>query len=261
VRFSISKGILEDGYGVRFISLFLVLFTSSVCSAFINVESVRQRDGEGFFGNSSLKASGQRGNTNKLTLNASTIDIQRGQRDEVLMLLDYNYGSSENIKDTNNAQAHARYVFFSREPSAYEIFAQYEFDQFKDLNSREIAGANLRRRLFRDELTSIFGAAGAFYEIEDYTSVAHRNGARGNFYLSYARKLEDRLTTSTTVYYQPLFRRAGDYRIRAQADLDVHLTHSLRLNIEYVLSHDSWVPTPNIVKTDMNWLFGLSLAY
>lgn len=241
--------------------LLAVLFFGISARAFINVESVRQRPGSGFLGSSSFKLSGQRGNTDKLTTNLATLNILRGRRDEMLFLGNYNYGYSNDTRDTNNAQLHLRYVFMSRAPNAYEVFLQTEFDEFKNLNSRNLGGANWRARLARSLETSLFFGLGGFYETEDYKKFAHRRGVRANVYVSLVKKLDDLLTSSATLYYQPRFSDLSDFRIRGQADLDLNLTKKLLWNLEFSLSHDSWVPQPSIIKTDMTYLTGLTLQY
>ena len=239
-----------------------VVASATSAHAFINTETIRKQNaGDGLFGNTSGKVTGQSGNTDKLTTNFTTLNIDRGPRDELMFIGTYNYGNSAHIKDTNNAQGMLRYTFFDRQPMAYEVFTQTEYDEFKDLKARNLLGANVRERLISTVETSVYGGVGGFVESEDYSPYGTRKGVRANLYTAFAEKIDERLTGSATVYYQPLFSTPSDYRIRLQADLDVNLTKRLLLNLEYTLNFDSWVPVATVQKADQSYLVGMTVKY
>ena len=246
---------------LRILATLFALAIGLQAHAFINVETIRKQGGDGFFGNSSVKVAGQSGNTEKLTAGAATLNIDRGPRDEILFVASDNYGSSFGIKDTNNGQAHLRYTFLDRQPLAYEIFAQTEYDQFQDLTSRNLAGADLRQRLVSGQETSLYLGYGGFYEFEDYTGATHRQGLRGDFYVAVSEKIDDRLIGSATFYYQPLLRDFSDNRIRFQTDLEISLTKRLALSLEYTIGYDSWVPLPTVQTTDTSYTTAITLKY
>lgn len=240
--------------------LFIFFLLPSLSTAFINIESVRRQSGEGFLGRSNLQFSGHSGNTDKQALHFATLNIYRGERDEVLGLANYSYAHTSNIRDTNNGQAHLRYTFFYTKKNAPEIYVQSAYDELKELNARHLAGANLRHKLFYDEKLSLFLGAGAFYEIEDYQSVHNRQGFRGNLYISFVQDFNERTSASGSVYYQPLLKAQDDYRVRLQAGVEVSMTESLSLNLQYNLKHDNWTPTA-VEKTDTSYTAGISLRY
>ena len=248
----------------RFVTLLAlvasVLFLSVHASAFINIETVRKEKGEGFFGRSALRVAGQKGNTNKFTGNVSSLNIERGERDELLMLLNFVYSETFGVKDTNNGQAHLRYVFNAQERYAYEFFTQIEFDKFKDLNDRTLFGATIRQRLFRDEQDSFYLGYGGFYEMEHYEDNVHRFSQRGNVYLSFVKKLFERVSATATGYYQPSVRKLEDYRIRFEGGMNVEISSRLALELTYTLAHDNQLPV-DVVKTDMTYLTGISIKY
>ena len=246
---------------MRFIfPMLALLIYSSASFAFINIESVRAQPGDGFLGKSSVKVAGQRGNTNKFTTNLSSVAIERGQRDEFLVLGSYAYSYTSDVRDTNNASLHFRYTFFDREENALETFVQYEFDEFKDLNDRNLGGANLRHRFYKDQTSFFFGGAGGFFELEDYKIVGTRRGFRGNFYVSYVEKLSDRATATGVIYYQPLIDSLDDFRIRFQAGLEMALSTKFSVDIDLTVNHDNWVPGP-VQKTDTMYTVGFSYTY
>lgn len=241
--------------------LILNLFAISLkCFAFINIESLRQEQKPGLSGSSALQLSGQSGNTEKFTGSASNLLLNLYERDEILFLANYVYGSSSHVQDTNNGQVHLRYTFMVKERHAIEVFTQAEFDQFKSLNSRTLAGADLRERLLKNEAISLFLGVGAFFEIEDYSAGIHRENMRGSNYLTVAYHIGERFDVSSTFYYQPLLKAFSDFRTRLQADLDYQVGKQTSLNLTYVTSHDSWVP-PGRQKSDVAYLTGLKIKY
>ena len=107
----------------------------------------------------------------------------------------------------------------------------------------------------------MYGGAGAFFETQDYDQIGTRRGVRLNTYLAVAEKIDERITGSATVYYQPLVDNLHNNRIRGQADLDINLTRIVMLNLEYVLSYDSWVAVDTVKNTDQSYLVGLTVKY
>ncbi len=238
----------------------LILGWSESGFGFINIESLRQENKAGLSGSGALQVSGQAGNTNKFSGSASALTIEKLQRDELLFLLSDQYGLTSGIKDTNNAQAHLRYTFFEEEKYAFEVFTQREFDEFKNLNARTLLGANIRERLAKTSEQNLYFGLGGFYEWQVYVGDLERDGLRANAYLSFATQLNESVSSSATLYYQPLFKDLNDFRIRFQADFDFNLNATTALSAVYVLNDCSWVPA-NIVRTDMTYLCRLKVKF
>jgi Protein of unknown function, DUF481 len=244
----------------RFVSVILTVLISCRAFGFINIETVRKEKGDGFFGRSAARVSGQKGNTNKFAGTLSSLNIARGERDEVLLLANYGYAQTSGVKDTNNGQAHVRYVFDYHERYAYEVFTQIEFDEFKDLNDRTLFGANVRQRLFVDEEDSFFAGYGGFYELEHYSGGIDRHTFRANTYLSFVKRLFERVSATSTLYYQPSVIKLADFRIRFEGGINLDLTKRLALELTTTVAHDNRLPVDR-VHTDISYLTGLALKY
>ena len=239
----------------------LLFFYSYCVYAFINIESLRLEMKEGFGGKFSLNYEGQNGNTEKTSISSSSLNIWRYQRDELLLLGDYTFGRTLGIVDTNNGRAHLRYTFDLKEARSYEFFTQSEFDQFKKLNSRTLAGGNIRYRLLQAEDHSFYFGVGAFFEHRDYSSISNRNGVRGNFYLSYSHKIKEHFSAFATTYYQPYITEFNDYRFQMSSGLEVIMTKVMAINISYDFSYDNFVPDPSVKRMDQRYLTGVILRY
>lgn len=242
------------------ISFFILIFISSA-HAFINVESVRQIQGKGFIGRSALQTSGQQGNTDKFTSAFTTIGAYRLDHNEWLYSGNYKYGTSAKVKDTNLGIAHLRHTWNYQKPLAYEMFAQSEFNEFKDLNSRHFLGGNFRFRLKQTETYFIYSGVGTFYEWEDFgDNTKDRNHFRGNIYLSYVQNLKKNISAFGTLYYQPLLSNTGNHRLRFQSGVDIKLTNILSVGISFNVNHDTGVPK-GVKYTDIDYLVGFGVTY
>jgi hypothetical protein len=239
-----------------------VIMALAVCShaqAFINVEAVRQDAGPGFAGKSSLNFTSEKGATNKLASSASTLNLYNFYANEMLFLADYNYSITNGAKDTNNGRFHLRYTIDPKAEFSYELFAQHEFDQFRDLQSRDIAGANLRQAVINHDKERLYLGYGAFYEVEVLTDAPTRNEPRGNVYVSYVHG-KSPVQWSTTIYYQPSFTRLHDYRIQAQGNVETQMTQRLALQIQIAYMFDNY-PPPDVPPSDLTTMVGFNLKY
>lgn len=238
------------------------LFIFSIQSnAFINIESLRQVEGEGFLGKTTLQIAGQQGNTDKFTSQFSSMGVYRIAGNEWLYTGSYKYGTSANVRDTNLGSGHIRHTWGYLNPLAYEAFIQSGFDEFKKLNARNYVGGNLRFQVLHTEKDRVYAGAGAFYEIEDFMGEDEdAEGFRGNFYLSYVNRLNEIVSSSTTIYFQPKFKEMEDYRVRLQTGLDVRLTQRLSLDFDVNVVHDTGLPE-DVKQTDVDYLVGFSVNY
>lgn len=242
--------------------LSLVLFLiSSITYGFVNVESIRKIEGRGFIGRSALQTSGQLGNTEKFTSQVNTIGAWRLEDNEWLYTMNYKYGASAKVKDTNMGIAHLRHTWGYENFLSYEAFTQSEFNEFKELNSRHFIGGSFRFRLWSEEYSSMFLGVGAFYEIEDfYQEERDRNHIRNSFYLSHLYGFNKMVSSFVTIYYQPLLTRTKNHRVRLLTGIDSKLSDKLSLGVSFNVNHDSAVPQ-GVKETDIDYLVGFSLTY
>ena len=245
---------------MKCLPLIFLAMTVVEASAFINIESIRRETGKGFVGRSGLKFSGQRGNTNKISTNVTTLNFYRFEHDEVLGLADFVYSVTSNVRDSNNGRLHLRYTFHPDTPIAPELFAQTEFDEFRDLKWRNLAGGNLRYRLLGATTQSLYAGTGIFFEKQLFNRQGGRETVRGNFYLSYVYGFNDRTSGYAVIYMQPSLRAIADTRILLHTGVGALMTERLTLDLQYNLTYDGRPPA-NIVPLDMMFLAGFSVKY
>jgi putative salt-induced outer membrane protein YdiY len=245
---------------LRLIASILIFSSAFEASAFVNIELIRRDAKEGFLGRTGARLNGQSGNVDKVSGTFSSLNILRGERDDALFIANYGYSETESVKDTNNGAAHVRYVFLSREKFAYEVFLQEEFDQFKDLSSRTLLGANVRQTLSQEPEHSLYLGYGSFYEMDFYENGEKRNEGRGNLYLSFINRLNQQVSASVIGYYQPAFSGIKDFRIRFDSGLNFAISSRLALEVALSVVHDNELPV-DVEKTDLTYGTGLTLSY
>ncbi len=239
----------------------LILVFSFEASAFMNIESIRQAAKPGTSGNLGLKVNGQTGNADKQAVEFSSLTMRRTDRNELLGAAKYRYGESRHRKDANEGNLHARYTRYLAAPYAIETFVQSEFDEFRRLERRDLAGAGLRTLLDKGEKNSLYLGTGVFYEHEIFKDgVLSQQTVRGNLYLSFVRSFSEHISGTLIAYYQPSFESQADFRIQVDSGLQVKLVGALSLTIEYDLQHDS-EPAPGVKPTDSSYMTGLAYSY
>ena len=249
--------------------LLLVTLLPGIASAIVNIESMRvETEGEGVSGSFSLSANGTSGNSD--TRNAGLgayLQNKRGERTD-FAILTYNYGSSGGEKNVDRTLLHLRHVQGFAPRRAWEVFAQWQQDEFKRLSHRGLLGGGLRWDLNHSEKpnTRFYLGAGAFYENERLDSRAGTTDGgtettvRGNFYLSFQQPLNTHASLVSTTYFQPSFEGFGDRRLVEQGALFFDISESTRIKLSLDVSYDS-EPPQDVKKTDVTYTTGIDWSF
>ena len=235
--------------------------------AIVNIEEQRT-DGErqGFGGSLQAAVDGALGNTDKVGLNIGThLRWRRGETADIL-LLDYAYGQSNQVRDTNRAFIHARHMITLRERRTLEMFAQLEHDEFTRLQLRALLGAGVRLGLKETARNRIDLGLGAMYvkeTLDDVTGLTDGGTEyfwRLNSYLNWQATLNDNVRFVSTTYYQPVIDDPADFRVLEDADLKIKLATDLDLKLSLEVAHDSR-PPQTVKRTDVRYHTGVELRF
>ncbi len=244
----------------------LLLLTSSSMASIVNIESQRGEIEEGFTGRFNLALGGASGNTDKINLRTGTrLEWKRNEITD-LGILEYYYGETNDVRDTNRAFGHLRRTLQYRERRAVEGFVQAERNEFTRLSLRGLAGGGLRLTLSRGEDFRAYLGLGAFAVREilaahaDATDAGARNFARGNVYLSLNGNLNDYTTLYNTLYYQPALDDFPDVRILNEAGLVIQLSRQIDLRSSVQVVHQSR-PPQTVDRTDISYLTGIEYRF
>lgn len=198
----------------------------------------------------------KRGNTDKDNYKASArLTYDNNSSCVIWGEISGEYGKSNGVEDTNKAFSHIRYIhaLTNDENLRYELFAQLESDDFRQINSRVLGGAGLRYKVFNSvEKGKGYFGLGGFYEGIRYKNPLidpAEDNARLNSYLAYTIGFNNKASFSTTLYYQPMIDDFSDYVQSSQLELKLNIFKELYLKFSASWNVDSKPPV-GVEKSD-----------
>lgn len=255
----------------KIIAGLVVCLVSLQTWAISNIENERPNLPEqGLSGAVKLGLNGKTGNQKEQSFKGGTKLIYREENEIFMVLFDREYGTKLDAKNTDNSFLHSRWIHLLNELWATEAFAQWEKDEFDNLNSRVLAGGGARYLVMQQpDVYSLAVGFGAFHEEEKQNLVSYEESNRLwrlNSYYTYKYQLNNQVTFVNTTYAQPRPDDFGDFRLLFDAGLNVKLTNSLLLKVNYKLSYDSdpaknLLVTPPINNYKTNTQYETALAY
>lgn len=220
----------------------LLLATSA--SAISNIESERPNLPEqGLDASVKLGLDGKTGNDEEKDYAASAKLVYRRNDEILLFIVDQEYGSTRNIKDTDNAFLHGRWTHIITPLWSAEAFAQWEQDEFDNLKSRVLLGGGGRYLLWqKQDVYSFTLGLGAFHEEETQDLVSYQQTDsfwRMNAFYTYKYQMNKMVSFINTTYIQPRIGDSSDLRALSDFGLKVGITDSLAITIAYKVTYDS----------------------
>jgi len=247
---------------MRIILFFLMLFLPMQAMAIINAEDIDVNlDKDGVGGNVGMSASGNSGNSTKLHGEAGGKVVWKHGVHTDMLVGSYAYGSSRGKRDTNKAFGHLRHRYGLNDHWELEAFGQLQKDEFSRLKLRTLLGGGVRWSHQGGGWQNHIGL-GSFYEREQLNTATLPVSRlwRVNTYWATAYQLNDHVDVQNTVYYQPAWKGANDFRLLDDVALRIALTSSLNLRLSLETVHDSRPPA-GIKSTDLNYKTGLELDF
>ena len=248
---------------MRKLLFFLLLLTPLQAWAIINAEDLDLVvKGEGVGGKVGFSLSGNSGNSEKVTGEASGRLLRRGGDHTTMFVASYAYGKSRGLRDTNRSFAHLRHRYALDATWAVEAFGQAQQNEFALLKLRTLLGGGLRWSQQKDGFSLAVGL-GSFYEREELKPAANEPVTslwRGNSYLSLYYALNERIRLQNTLYYQPAWSDVADFRLLDEAALNISLTDTLDLKLVIEIANDSRPPV-GIKDSDISYNTGLEYRF
>lgn len=149
----------------------------------------------------------------------------------------------------------------------WEAFAQHEYDAFRRLSVRAVAGAGPALRLLARADASITAGLAYMVEHERRSTLAGvaDSGARAWYhrasgYLTGNVRLDDRVTATQTVYVQPRLDEVTDVMVLSETSVETKLGARLALINSFVLAYDA-TPAETVearstsLRLSVSWTF------
>ena len=252
---------------IRFLQL--VPFLIGLCpsaEAIVNMETLRAKKGKGTQHISELKGNGADGNSENFRAGVGHATAWKWDARQIFLVLDYTYGESRQIKDTNKFFSHWRMASQLERPTTqWETFLQWQYNEFQRLNSRFLAGGGLREALVPGESVSLHAGLGGFWYTEEISSKGalpgeSDEGGRFNTYLALQWKLDKSLYLFNTIYFQPHMEYLKDHLVLWDFQFEFKSTDWLAITLNWTVAHDN-TPPGGIKTTDSTYKAGLKFSY
>ena len=195
-------------------------------------------------------------------------------RDRSDRLTDPNVGLwDEEAHFSNNRLVHVRY---NRELTArmwWELYSQYEYNEFLLLDSRLLVGTGPRFAVVDNDRVGVWLGTSAMIEEEslnpegvDASEEVSRYNLRSSSYASLTLRPSESVSWVSTAYLQPRFDDLDDHRIVAESGLKFEIGKGIAGTMNVRFRHDSQPPqTPEgaapIVGTDVMLKNGLKFSF
>ena len=180
-----------------------------------------------------------------------------GPGNVIFLVSNYSFSRANDNRYVNNAQGHLRFIRQHSPRTSFEVFGQYQFNEFIRLEDRFLAGGGGRFALVQAERTEVFAGIGYMLEQEtldlpapqpDGTSSEHHRST--NYLTVRYNSKDERLRLVQTLYAQPRFDRLQDFRLLSETSFEIQLFRQLALAINLNVAHDS-EPPAGIKETDV----------
>lgn len=235
----------------QFLIVFALAFISISHAQLVNIESKRmQTDSIRFVFRGDFSFNYDNYDGDYIYKIGSSLSTQVKSKDlnKIYFLIgNYNLIRSEAQDFQNTWFLHLRYNQKLSNLFRFEAFVQSQNNQLLEINSRNVVGAGLRFKLVSKEMIKLYLGNSYMYEEEksnvfNIKEFNHRN----NTYLSISATVaKSNVNITNTVYFQPLYKDFGDYRVLEQLKIDVPLSKVLSLFTLLDYYHDSLTPSGN----------------
>ena len=260
----------QNGYrrvvGICFV---LLIVSSPPLAAQVNIftgETMKQMQLEsGWYNSINLDLTYRSGNSDLLTTRTRFRSDYLTKTYHGFVFGSLQQGRKDDVFFVNKGMAHARIIRSLTQHILVESFVQKQFNESILLNDRNLVGGGVRFALHpRDSRFNVYLGIGAMWEHERINDAKRGETTtrivRSTNYINWTGKLDERITTSATGYYQVHVRRFQDYRILFQGSITFSLTTKLAFPLRVNVRYDSEPPT-GIRKHDVEIFNGLRYTF
>ncbi len=234
----------------RLLVFLTLLLTAGQAAAQVNIEALRRDAGStGFSGAMALNLEMHTGNTDLKEIGLEgRLDFDHPKVNTfILARNDFGWEQGERFADEGLIHLRQHYPLLGR--ISLEAFTQYNYDATYQLDTRVLAGGGFRFHLVESGAFQLWKGASAFLEHERLGELpegdAHPDRstvARWSQYLSSRIDVNDQVTSTCTVYFQPLWNAIDDTRVLGELNLEIDLAGPLVLALNFVMRYDSRPP-------------------
>jgi hypothetical protein len=231
----------------------------------VNVQDLFiSRSEEGLHLGSVAKTEIKTGNTEYQYYNVTAVARYVRGRHTVVGTGNYEYAEKGGDAFTNRHFEHLRYRFAVRPPVGLDTFFQHEFNEFRRINLRLLAGLGPTWKVLDTDQVYLFLGSVYMFELNKLSDGAYddsgyfRQTHRWNNYVTFQWNLKQDVKVLTTLYYQPAFSEFSDYNLLWNVNLSVALNKWLSIVLTYNYSRQNF-PPEGVNPWDSSLVAGLAI--
>lgn len=198
------------------------------------------------------------------TLNSSIALFPKNSR--ISIVNRFNYLKINENTFLNTGFQHLRFSMFEDKNIHPEAFVQYQYDNFRGLSPRWVAGIGVRHDFIKTEKVSLFFSPGIMVEYESWLVPGSETGEHVNVsfikstnYIGLRWDVNDNLDINSINYYQTTYdRSAGVWRNRFNIELNFNtkITERFGFNNSISLAYEDQ-PIVDITQTIYSFTAGV----
>jgi hypothetical protein len=218
----------------------------------VNVQGALAKapDKDDITGQVELKVNWREGNNPLLDVGGAGNILVRHGRVVGLVLARGEYGTSRGLTLTKKSFEHVRTRIELDCRWRWEAFAQHEYDQFRRLSLRALAGTGPAFQIVDAKPVAVLAGAAYLFEYERLDTrpgtldVGARTTAhRASLYVTGHENLSDGVVIVETVYAQPRLDHPGDVRVLGELSVQSKLSSRIALKDSLTVAYDRTPPS------------------
>lgn len=251
-------------------ALALAGFARTAEAQIVNVQGqlAKPPEKDGLSGQVELKLDWREGNNQFFDIGGAGSLLLRRGRVLALALVRGEYGNAgDGIAIARKAFEHVRTRVAIDCRWRWEVFAQHEYDAFRRLSVRALAGTGPAIQLVNEPRLGLLAGAAYILELErlDTRAGTIDAGARSlasrvSLYLTGTETLGAGVAIAQTIYVQPRLDDPGDIRILGEISLTTKLSKRIALTDGFVVAYDR-TPPDGIRRYDTQLKLGLLVTF
>jgi putative salt-induced outer membrane protein YdiY len=231
--------------------LCLLLFAGVARAQIVNVQGAiaKPPDNNEVDGQIELKLAWSEGNAPIFDVSGAGSVLWKHDRFLSLAQARGEYGTAIGITTTRKSFEHLRERITLSCLWRWEVFAQHEYDQFRRLSLRALAGTGPALQILNEEDVALLAGVAYMFEYEELDDRAGTTDAgasyhehRASFYVTGREQIADNVAFVQTFYAQPKLDSWNNYRLLGDAAVEVKLSKRIALTDGFVFDYDSRPP-------------------
>ncbi len=248
----------------------LVWLCPLVAEAKINTEKYRKyySDDVGFIFNMKTTFTAKAGNTEYTAYTGTGRVDYNGNTFDTFLVGNFEFKNTADKKVENQGFLHLRGITHITERATWEVFLQRQYDEFIDLNSRNLAGTGLKYRVIEhiagadsSKSLDVNVSLGVMYETEEYdvdAGIVSKELWRSTNFISVDWLIKKKLSLTGVLYYQPAFKNFKNYRIASELGFEFALARSLHFIVDFTWRYNN-LPITDVKKYDLSVQNGIRI--